>query len=717
MADSKLSQIFTTDPSKLLEGYDKILRKTENVLESTRQLARESRAASSGAAKGLEDQAAKSQNAIAGVARMALAYGSVREAVQLVNDEISRQIELQSKAGQAQRTLGNPRASLLQNLGDIAPAELREVKRKIDAMAVAGLGERRILTSAFGELASATPTYTNPERAATLEAAARFAPQPDQLPAIAAGLGDVSGLTGSKDPFENLGVLAATAARSRGTQVSMVAEHIVPAAKNLLSYGNTVPQALALPVAIQNSIVDVEGRVSGTAALGLAEQLQQFFTPANVRERISKEVQREGNLGEFDRPNEAVRTRLSEFLGAEGVKSRSFEEGFERFKRSPELQEKFFGAEVQRRTAGAGTTDEQIALLQRDKAQAEEFIQGFTGERKPLEQIRKLLRDSTSDIAKQYEAFKTEGIPAGDAAAQLGRQQIKNVQSDPAISAQRMALAAENASDKIMTDNFRRGTAGAVRDGLRMALESANTQTVERKALVDGVFGSDAFNAMLAKGLHPLDAAQRILNKRAEELVDPTKREVPFLGAEAGYEPIQRDPELVRSAGNLKALADSLADIKADLDAGVAAEGGAPLDRRRPSPLLDESELPPAAAIEPQIDFDAAGLRRSGVGGLEQYKLADEFDMLAGGRPAAEFTGEHGDLQGLDSFVSGQIQHVKETGGDPAALAVLEQIRDKIDATEKQLAALNKKTADAAAENRAANRSAGARATVGAGRE
>src|SRR5690348_14607344 len=108
MADSKLKQIFTTDPSKLLEAYDKILRKTEGVLESSRQLARESRRQSSDAAKGLEDQAAGSQRAISGLAGMAAGYLSVREALQLVNSEIQQQIDLQSKAGQAQRRLANP---------------------------------------------------------------------------------------------------------------------------------------------------------------------------------------------------------------------------------------------------------------------------------------------------------------------------------------------------------------------------------------------------------------------------------------------------------------------------------------------------------------------------------------------------------------------------------------------------------------------------------
>jgi len=203
------------------------------------------------------------------------------------------------------------------------------------------------------------------------------------------------------------------------------------------------------------------------------------------------------------------------------------------------------------------------------------------------------------------------------------------------------------------------------------------------------------------------------------------RREVPMIGSEVYGEAAPHSPEELAAAKQLRELAATLHEIKADLDAGVAAEGGAPLDRRGPrAPAIDESAMPKPATDNQgsasKIDFDLADQAFADTGSnLAQYGLEDEFEMLREGKGAAAFKGHEQELADLDSFVTGAEHALKQSpgGGDSAALAVLEQIRDKIDATEKQLATLNQNTANAASENRAANRSAGARAAVGSGRE
>ncbi len=705
MSSSNLKTTFTTDDTKLLASYEKLLRKQQQVLDQAVATARLSKRHSDEASRGAEMQGQSLNQGIASLGRMAAGYASLRLGISLVNGEIQKQIDLQSKAGQAQRALANPRASLLQNLGDIPPAELRQVKRKIDDLSIAGFGKRDVLTSAFGELASATPNLTNKERGEYLEVSAKFSPDPEQLRIIAAGLGDTSGLTKSKNPLENLGVMAATAAKSRGTEVSMVAENIMPVAKNLLDYGASVPESLALPVAIQNETVDKEGRKSGTSALQVGEQLQAHFKPQAVRERVSTEIQREGNLGEFDRPNEQARQRLMDFMASEGQAFRQFEDAFETLKRTPDLQEKFFDAEVARRTQGATKLDQQIAVMQRSPEEFAAFAKDFHGEEKQKGAVLRLLGDPNSDIARQYEELKREGIPAGEEAAEQGRRAIKKVQQDPNVATQRLALAQENTADKLLTDNFRRGEAGAVRDGLRAVLESVNTRTVEQRAFMD------AYNVRIMRGDDPIESAQKLLRKKGEYLTDPTRRDIPFLGLEAGYEAAPVDPERLKARATIERLDAELSAIKEDLAAGREAESAAP-----------------------GMDVDL--LQNMLAGGPTMAKIyGDEFDLLRHApKSDQELAGHAEDLDYLrreaetqrqeflhpGAFLGGAATGQPErpqTSEDKAMVAMLDAFIETVKKLHASSVAVEKKLDEIKGENQTANRQAGARASRATGKE
>jgi hypothetical protein len=95
---------------------------------------------------------------------------------------------------------------------------------------------------------------------------------------VAASLEDVRKMTGM-DAESNLGYMLEVGRRAVSRKQEFVAGYLVPAAKKLTSYGASPEEAGAVVTAVQGAIGerDTEGRITGTAVVQLAKQLEEKY--------------------------------------------------------------------------------------------------------------------------------------------------------------------------------------------------------------------------------------------------------------------------------------------------------------------------------------------------------------------------------------------------------------------------------------------------------
>jgi len=131
---------------------------------------------------------------------------------------------------------------------------------------------------------------------AHVEQAARITRQPGQLPEVAMGLLNVSNFLGTTDPKTAAGFLLAMGEQSPVPQMSQIAANLVPAAKNVAARGGTPAEAAAIVNTLASSMQDPEGRMAGTAAIALSEQLPGQGSPLD---RIKALQQNQGAARAF----------------------------------------------------------------------------------------------------------------------------------------------------------------------------------------------------------------------------------------------------------------------------------------------------------------------------------------------------------------------------------------------------------------------------------
>lgn len=734
--DSKLTQTFTTDDSKLLASYEKILRKTEDVLNASRRLAQESKKQSADVQKGMQDQAAASDRltgALTGivgqVGRIAAGYVSAQAAVKLFSAEVERTITMQEKAAAAFTGLASPTTSMRVNLGDISPADYKKVEDRIEQMAMKGLGKVGDLRNAFGALTSASPNLKVGERLDVLETAAKIAPE-GQLQEVAEGLADTTKLTKTADAATNVGVLVSTQKLSRATSTTDVAKNTMPAVASFTEgYGGTQAENLALFNALQNRAGDRKGEMTATAFTGFGEQLKQYFDPEQIRQREANRLTREGSLAWSEKPDESLRNSFGEFMVREmpQAKGHSFEEQLEVFKSDQALQQKWFD-QRQAEMAQAATPAQRIGYLQAHPAESAEFQKLYHGEQKFIQPVRELVGNAESQVSQNFAEWSPQ-LPTGEAAARAGQAKIEEVGNDKYVKARRTELGLENAADQM-----RRVKEGAVEGG------------ISRKALKDILQASDInwpeeklkelhFEASTGFGRHgAYDELRGALVQRKNEL---RYRTAGMFEAEpeGGYRfatvgdngQFMTEAQLKASGGVPGRALVPNEDPEALKQADIIEQSIEQLDamRRTPAPGWRGSSAPLEGAFGLSQDaYEAAAVGFDQTGGLRKHGIDDEFEMLRRGQGAETFAGHEADLEKLDLMTTGQIQHERETSNNPEMLATLKGIHDGIQGmlaelkdVKKETAAAKDATKNAASENRAANRSAGARAQAASGRE
>jgi len=266
---------FTSDATKLLADYQKIIDAQSKQLAGQQQVADASKRSAQEHEHWAESQLGHLKGLVAG-------YLSVHGALELVTRALEHKYELERKSAEKQIEFANAQAGLIRNIVAFTPAEQQRYLSAVPRISSAtGLPAPQVAQLLGAAAASGGNTLSINTGISAAELAARVAPDsPEEALQLTQGIlaaARATGLEGEGDVRKNLGAILNIAGQSRGTSIGLVAENLIPAAGALRNFGDTFEQGAALASASTFPFEDAEGRRTRTATIAFGQDLQKFL--------------------------------------------------------------------------------------------------------------------------------------------------------------------------------------------------------------------------------------------------------------------------------------------------------------------------------------------------------------------------------------------------------------------------------------------------------
>jgi hypothetical protein len=336
------------------------------------------------------------------LAGVAAGFLSAQQAAKLITDELRAQQELIDKRTATQLTVGGSRNVLLRNLIGNEPligSTLAEAKQIANLTGVSEIAINQGLAQTISATGANVPLSID----LTRTAAQFLKDQPAAIGTFAGTLADLTRVTGSQDPMVQLGLLAKVGQLSRVADPKAQAENIAPALIGTMAFGGDATSSGALFAALTGGSADKMGATTGTALIGLAQQLEAFALGKDAWKDLG------GNMT---------------------------------------LAPQSFGG--------------RIGLLQQNPEWARKFLDHSSFEKKLEGPIRQLLTDPTSQVARDYQsnlkAFPDQaGLrAAGQGALDVFRfNKLENVaEFDRRLSSTLETLQTQRPSDRLTTEQL-----------------------------------------------------------------------------------------------------------------------------------------------------------------------------------------------------------------------------------------------------------------------
>lgn len=198
------------------------------------------------------------------------------QAISSFTSDIQRLETVLTQFVDARKTLSSARKDLIRNMAGSTTEERAAAIRASDEIAAETHTERRVVTSAMAEAMSASGGNFALSRDAVRLAAKLYPDRPAEIAQVAGQMIDLAPVTGTNDAATNAGLLMRTAATSRVVDPRAQATSIGPAIIGQDAQGSTYRGASSMFSALTAATGDLTGRTSGTAAINLAKQLNNF---------------------------------------------------------------------------------------------------------------------------------------------------------------------------------------------------------------------------------------------------------------------------------------------------------------------------------------------------------------------------------------------------------------------------------------------------------
>lgn len=258
--------VFTSDHVKVMQGLAKQNAALEKQVGTLRKMDRTGK------------RATKTFGGLSGkVAGVAGGFISLAAAIGLVNSELKEIERRQTEAARVQVTIGQARKDVIRNLVGRSDAEIQDVLDEVARVARKERVAERFIAAGFATALSASGGDIPASKAAVGVATQFLADRPSGIGAFAGSLLDVAKITKTADALINLGFLAKVGSLSRVTDPQQQARSIPRAIIGAGAFGTQATPGAALFAALTTGAADIEGRISGTAMIGLAQQLEEFL--------------------------------------------------------------------------------------------------------------------------------------------------------------------------------------------------------------------------------------------------------------------------------------------------------------------------------------------------------------------------------------------------------------------------------------------------------
>ena len=374
-----------------------------------------------------------------------------------VNRELEVVAERQRQFAATQITLGQATAELRRNMPGATPEEMARVQR-IGGTIAAEVGvPERFVQRGMAQALSASGGDVEASRGAVRAAAMFLRSQPEAIGGYAGSLLDIQQVTGTTDPDVNLGMMSFVAGRSRVVDPKMQAESIPSALIGLKGFGATQQQGAALFASLTRAAAERTGKISGTGAIRMAEQLEQFLPEVPTMG---------GRIAALQADPELARV----FLEGGQIPGRRW-----------------------------GEKDTWAAATFRAKVKSP---------------IRALLRDPGSLAAGMYAATLAE-LPGAPGLAELGRMGLEGLRADPLEKTAGLQRGLASIGERLQVAQPAQARIGIIRDNLRQLLRDSGVDALTTWGVMR------VFDVRTGLGADPSELASDLLSERAGRLADP----------------------------------------------------------------------------------------------------------------------------------------------------------------------------------------------------
>ncbi len=441
---AKVTTTFVSDEKSVIDAIAKMNAAMEKLSAQNKKLAEDSKKNAENATKGM---AAVESSAVSAVA----AYVSVSGALRVVNAELEKRYQLESKIRDFQNNAAQSERRFRLNLGFLSQKEQDSATKQLDDLSKrTGVSKTDLYGPVGGALSGTGGDVKKAFQAS--EAAIRLAKGlPEETNTFAVGIANLQKATGG-DVNKAATILGSVGQLSNVKDWSMIARNAPGAIIGGVNQGASLETSTALYASLTQRLGETTGEMSGTAANSFIKQLRDYF------------------------PEEDTYTGTG---------------------RNRKLKRKGYGKT---------TTEEQLRMLWGDPKMAKDFVANMTGETKALPAYEQYLTVG-SDAQKELLAFTSQ--VRNDLASNPIPGFQKTLDSGPLQQGLQQDMAMQRVIDKAQESNPEAAYRARVREMTRKALDESG------QGFMDSMLYSTGWNVDVGMfGFDPAKKAMSQLRER-----------------------------------------------------------------------------------------------------------------------------------------------------------------------------------------------------------
>lgn len=255
---------------KLSAGLDKTIDKLNKVEQASGQ-------ATKATAGGMEQATASALKFVGALTGVGSAVAGVMAIANQIRREYDNLVSRQKDAANAQIGFETQLAEAVRNAAGLLTGD--EIKKKTIEIAGQVSADQSAVAAALSSTLSAVGPTNRAEAQQAFEAtraAMQFAPEMggSDVSALAGTAVDIAKRTGAT-PAQAIGFMQNIGGVARVPSLQNLSGNVAPAVMSVSQFGGSMQEAGGLVSALTQGMADTEGRISGTAAIGLAEQLRE----------------------------------------------------------------------------------------------------------------------------------------------------------------------------------------------------------------------------------------------------------------------------------------------------------------------------------------------------------------------------------------------------------------------------------------------------------